>query len=188
MKQLLVLAGCVLLLGLSGCQKAGRAGKGVEVVIEDGGRFPEFLVGRWKANRIAWEFVFEPDGAISSAVVGPGHVEMVPGEPVTFPAKNGGENVYEPGLWTVQYSPVNRELAVEIVMDHIHMEKGPIVIEGKSKDMFVGEVSEDGRTWQTDWFSFPDHTFYTPEPRRITFDPNKSLLGTIIFKKFEEQR
>ena len=87
MKQLVVFAGfAVLLLGLWGCQNAHS---GVEVIIEGGGEFPEFLVGVWKADKNGWEFVFEPDGSISSAVISFGRVRMKPGEVTTVPMKMG---------------------------------------------------------------------------------------------------
>jgi hypothetical protein len=41
----------------------------VEVAVEGGGQFPEFLTGKWKADEGGWEFVFEPNGTISSAVI-----------------------------------------------------------------------------------------------------------------------
>jgi len=86
MKRLVVLAGCaVILLGLAGCQNTGGGDRGVgpaptrgdvEVIIEGGGEFPEFLVGTWKDEKRGWEFVFEPDGTISSVVMGPIPIEM----------------------------------------------------------------------------------------------------------------
>ena len=121
MKQLVILAGfAVLLLGLAGCQKANRGVDpapprgGVEVIIEGGGEFPEFLVGRWKADKYDWQFVFEPDGAISSAVISLGRVRMKPGEITTVPMKMGGKGVFEPGKWMVHYAPAARDLTVEI--------------------------------------------------------------------------
>lgn len=191
MKQLVVLVVCwVLLLELIGCQNPARTAaspvSGVEVIIEGGGEFPEFLIGRWRGNRGAWEFVFEPDGTISSAVVGPGEVRIVPGHSKTVPMKMGGKGIYEPGLWTVQYSPLSRELTVEVVMDYVHLEMGPNLLEGKRTDVFAGEVSEDGRTWRAEWFSLPDYIAYTPEPKRLTYEPDESFVGAIIFEKIEE--
>ncbi len=184
MKQLVVLVVCcVILLELIGCQSPAGNQSGVEVIIEGGGEFPEFLAGRWRGNRGAWEFVFEPDGSISSAVIGPGEVRIVPGRSKTVAMKMGGKGIYEPGLWTVQYSPSGRELTVEVVMDHVHLEMGPDLLEGKRTDVFAGEVSEDGRIWRAEWFSFPDYIAYTPEPKRLAYEPEESFVGTIIFEK-----
>jgi len=199
MKQLVMLAGCaVVLSGLAGCQKPAQTTPpiapapprgGVEVIIEGGGEFPQFLVGRWKADDYRWEFVFEPNGTISSMVLNMGGVEIIPGQTRTVPTRGGGEAIFEPGLWTVQYSPQNRELTVEIIMDHIHFEMGPQLLEGTRTDMFAGEVSEDGKIWRGDWFNFPDYIAHTSTgPKRLTISQEEeSYIGIIIFRKIEEE-
>jgi hypothetical protein len=187
MKWLIALFGCVFLL-FGGCQEPGRNKSRVEVIIEGSEEFPDFLVGRWKANDYGWEFVFEPDGMISSAVISMGEVEIIPGQTTTLPTRGGGKAIFKPGLWTVQYSPLSRELAVEIVMDYIHFEMGPSLLEGKRTDMLVGEVSEDGKTWRADWFSLPDYMAYATETKRLTVSPEESFIETITFEKLEEQK
>lgn len=192
MKQLLVVVACaVWFAGLTGCQRPVQTTTsvgGVEVVVEGGGKFPEFLAGRWIADTGGWEIVFEPDGTISSAIVGLDHVEIVPGQSKSVPRKNGGKDVHKPGVWTVQYSSLNREMAVEIVMDHTVLYRSPIKMEGKTRDVFVGEVSDDGRIWETEWFTFPDYIVYDPEygpePKTFKLPPDKSHLGPVIFEKF----
>ena len=160
----------------------------VEVVIKGDGEFPEFLVGRWKADDYRWEFVFEPNGMISSMVLEMG-VEIIPGQTRTAPTRGGGEAIFEPGLWTVQYDPEFRELTVEIVMDNIHFEMGPRLLEGIRTDMFVGEVSEDGKIWRGDWFNFPDYIAHTSTgPKRLTISQEEeSYIGIITFRKIEEE-
>lgn len=186
MKRLLVLLGCVVLL-LSGCQGFSRdKKKPVEVIIEDGGEFPQFLVGRWKNDKYRWQFVFEPDGVISSAVINMGEVEIIPGQTTTLPTRGGGKAIFKPGLWMVQYDPQFRDLTVEIVMDYIHFEMGPDLLEGKAKDVFIGEVSQDGKTWRADWFSIPDYMAYTSQTKRLTATPEESFIGTITFEKLQE--
>jgi hypothetical protein len=187
MNKILVLLGCAVLL-FSGCQEFSRNKNAVEVIIEDGSQFPQFLVGRWKANAHGWQFVFEPNGTISSAVISMGEVEIIPGQTATFPTRGGGEAVFKPGLWTVQYDPQFRELTVEVVFDYIHFEMGPDLLEGKSRDVFVGEVSQDGKTWQADWVSFPDYMAYASQTRRLTTTPEESLAGavTITFEKLQQ--
>jgi hypothetical protein len=187
MKRLIVLFGCVFLL-FGGCQEPGRKKNAVEVIIKDGGEFPQFLVGKWKADNYAWEFVFEPDGTISSMVLNMGEVEMIPGQTATIPTRGGGKGIFKPGPWTVQYSSKSRELAVEIVIDYIHFEMGPHLLEGKRTDVFIGEVSEDGKTWRADWFNFPDYMAYATETKRLTADPEESFINTITFEKLEEQK
>lgn len=189
MKRLLMLLVCGLFaFVLIGCQDSARNKRAVEVIIEGGGDFPEFLVGRWKGDKHGWEFVFEPDGMISSAVISMGRKRIIPGETKVVPLKLGGKGIYQPGLWTVQYSPLTRELAVLVVMDYVHLEMGPNLLEGKSTDTLVGKVSEDGKSWHAEWFSLPDYIAYTPEPKRLTVDPNASFAATIIFEKLEEPK
>ncbi len=185
MKKLLVLLGCAVLL-FSGCQEFSRNKNAVEVIIEGGGEFPQFLAGTWKADDYAWQFVFEPNGTISSAVIGMGEVEIIPGRTATFPTISGGKAVFKPGLWTVHYDPQLRELTVEIVMDYIHFEMGPNLLEGKAKDLFIGKVSQDGKIWQADWFGFPDYMAYTSQTKRLTVTPEESFAGTLTFKKLQE--
>lgn len=183
-----VLLGLVFALSiLTGCEGWSRNKSGVEVIIEGGGEFPQSLAGRWKANESGWEFVFEPDGRISSAVISMGRTEIIPGQSKTVQMKMGGKGIYEPGLWTVRYYPLSRELLVEIVMDYIHLEFGPSLLEGKRTDVLWGEVSEDGKIWRAEWFNFPDYIAYTPEPKRLTnVDPDDAFVKTLIFEKFEE--
>ena len=180
--------GCVIVLfALTGCQGLGRENKrAVEVIIEDGGQFPQSLSGRWKADDYLWQFVFEPDGTISSMVFNMGEVEIIPGRTTTVPTRGGGEAIFKPGLWTVQYAPEFRDLTVEIVMDYIHFEMGPNLLEGKAKDVFIGEVSQDGKTWRADWFGFPDYMAYTSQTKRLTVTPEESFIGTLTFEKLQE--
>ena len=184
MKQLLVLAGCVVVLaGLVGCQNANS---GVDVIIEGGGKFPEFLVGRWKDEQKGWEFVFEPDGTISSAVIDSGFMAVVPSEGIaTKPMKMDGKAVYELGRWTVQYSPNQRKLSVEVVVDFFHVDIGRDALEGYSLDWFVGPVSEDGTQWEAEWMSAPMFIALTPEPTELPVDPNDTIQ-TLLFEKVTE--
>ena len=99
MKRVLVLSIYVLCsAALTGCQQQAKsdmsagtsdmsAGK-MEVFIEGGGQFPEFLVGKWKGgNR---ELVFEPDGKISRARISMGEIDVTPGRITTVPTRGGG--------------------------------------------------------------------------------------------------
>ncbi len=186
MKRLLLLFVCSLSAFLfSGCQSPIENTSGVEVIIDGDGQFPAFLVGRWKADKGGWEFVFEPDGTISSAVVSLGRVTMKPGQVTTTPMKLGGKGVFEPGPWTVQYSQEQRELLVEIAIDHFRVELGDNVVQGQTRDFFVGSVSEDGQTWWADQFSFPEYIADTKKhPNyKLAFDPNDNPRDSLIFEK-----
>jgi hypothetical protein len=191
MKRLVVLLVCsssVFLLG--GCQNSPGDNSGVEVIIDGDGQFPDFLVGRWKAENGAWEFVFEPDGTISSALVSLGRTRLKPGQVTTVPMQLGGKGVFEPGLWTVQYSQEQRELIVEIAIDNFRVELGDSVVRGRTRDFFVGSVSKDGRLWSAERLSFPEYVADTKEhPNyKLTVDPNDNPPEGILFQKVSETK
>ena len=187
MRELLFLTGCFVLLAAAGCKKPPEAigeKSGVNVIIEGGGEFPEFLAGRWKADKGGWEFVFERDGSISSAVIKDGTIEGKPGKGVTKTTfKQVGTVEYELGVWTVQYTPYNRELVVEVVVDYFKLDVGITTLEGKSRDSFIGPVSEEDGIWEAEWFSFPEHFVLLQKPQKIPFDPNNNPIDTLVFKK-----
>jgi hypothetical protein len=177
-----------LLLG--GCQEFGRSKSAVEVIIEGGGEFPPSLVGKWKANcsYCYWQFVFEPDGIISSAVINMGAVEMTPGKVTEFPTVYdlyGGKGIFEPGQWSVQYSPDSRELSVEVVM-HFYQDMGAAALEGSTTDILVGPVSENGQLWNADWFTFGRMVAYTPEPNEFLNDKEPQFRGVVTFEKVKQ--
>ncbi|MHC4658282.1 MAG: hypothetical protein ACYS83_03775 [Planctomycetota bacterium] len=182
MKQLLLLVGCaVILSAFAGCQTPNS---GVDVVIEGGGPFPKSLAGTWKADEHGWEFVFEPDGTISSAVIDNGMVRVTPSETVaTIPLKDGGKGTYKLGEWTVRYSPGDRELAVEVVVDHFHLDMKTFGLKGHSTDWFVGPVAADSETWKAERFTFPKYIALTPEPSELPVDPNHNPVATMVFRK-----
>jgi len=198
MNQLVVLAGCaVFLVALTGCQKADNterviiesvqnADNTVKVIVEGGGQFPQFLVGTWKENKLDWEFVFEPDGTISSAVIDGGKIRVNPvRKTATTSLKGWGDAVYKLGQWTVQYSPANRELAVQVVVEHyyIKMDEEGRGMKGDSTDWFVGPVSDSGRSWEADWYTLRKTIFLAPEPTEFPFDPNENPIETLVFRK-----
>jgi hypothetical protein len=158
------------------------------VTIDGDGKFPDFLIGRWKADRGGWEFNFEPDGTISSAVVSIGRVTMKPGQTTTVPMQLGGKGIFEPGRWTVQYSHAQRELIVEIVIDHFHIEMGDNVLRGKTRDFFVGLVSQDGQLWPVERISFPEYIADTKQnpDRRLPLGPNDNARESLLFQKVRE--
>ncbi len=131
MKALLLLVGCMVILsGLAGCQSGGKA---VEVIIAGDGQFPSCLAGTWKAD-YGWQITFEDDGDISSSVIALGAVRITPGETSVVPMKLGGEGVYEPGTWIVQYDPEDRSLNVEVVIKAFRAELGDDILEGTTID------------------------------------------------------
>lgn len=189
MKRALVWLGCVFVLSgllVLGCQ--GLSNRGVEVVVEGDGEFPEFLVGRWKANgKSGWELVFEPDGTISSAVIALGRIKMTPGKVTRLPTRYGGKAVFEPGLWTVFYSPEHRELSVQVVIEHFYQDLGPHAIEGNNTDILVGPVSQDGKVWRAEWFMLGKYIALIPEPNEFSNVTEPLFRKSLIFEKVEQE-
>ncbi len=125
---------------LCGCQNPARSDDAMEVIIEGGESFPDFLVGTWRADEGGWEFVFEPDGTISSAVISLGRVRLKPGQVTTVPMQLGGKGVFKPGPWTVQYSYEQRQLIVDIKIEDFRAELGEGVVKGKAQAVRILSV------------------------------------------------
>ena len=187
MRTLLVLCiFAVSALTLAGCNSAG---KGVEVIIDGGGQFPPSLAGVWRSDEHGWEFVFEPDGAISSAVVTLGRVRVAPGKTTKVPMLMRGDGIYKPGQWLVAYSPESKVLTATIILDRIYIELGNSLLEGSSRDIFVGEVSEAGDVWVAEWTSFTKYTAHTPEyPNAdLSSDQIEGNSSTLTFTKAAQE-
>jgi hypothetical protein len=177
-------------LTLAGCGGERQVKSGVDVTIEGGGEFPQFLAGKWKDKESKWEIVFEPNGVISSVLMGPIDKLMKPGQITTVDTLKGdkaGIGVYEPGEWMVNYSPASRELTVKVSLKNFYYEWGDELIEGDSIDIFGGPISQDGNVWQAEWTSFPHYIVSTPE--HPNFDLTKGMIDengittTLTFKK-----
>ena len=191
MKQIVPLLFCSLsVLSCSGCYSSAENPPAVEVIIDGGGQFPDFLVGTWKANSGGWEIVFEPNGAISSAVISLGRVRMKPGQVTTVPMKLGGKGVFEAGPWAVQYSPERRELVVEIAIASFRVELGGSVVKGRTLNIFAGSVSADGRSWWANRFSFPEYVADTKKYRdhKLTVETNDNPPEGLLFQKVSQSQ
>jgi hypothetical protein len=189
MRQFTFLITCIFFAGVSaGCRSTANVQDGVEVTVDGGGRFPAFLVGTWKAEQGGWEFTFEPDGEISAATVSIGRAKLRPGRTTIVPMQMGGRGVYKPGPWSVQYSPKQRQLIVEIAIEHFRVTLGDDVIEGRTRDFFVGSVSTDGKSWWADRLSFPEYTVNTDRfhDYKLPFDPADNPRESILFRKLPE--
>lgn len=175
----------VLALVLSGCQNGSKSGEVIDIIIVGGGRFPKNLVGKWKPDNAGWEFVFEPDGSISSAIIDNGMVRVYPmKERITkIPLIDEGVGTYELGKWMVQYSSSDRLLTVEVVVDNYHLDLKTYGLKGHSTDLFVGPVSQDWQSWQAEWFTFPTVFTLTPLPEELPFDANDNPKDTFLFRK-----
>ena len=129
-------------------------------------------------------------GRISRAAVGLGGVEMIPGKVARFPTRYGGKGIFIPGLWTVQYNPVDRELAVKIVVEHFYMDMGKQALEGDSTDIFVGSVSQDSRVWEADWFAFGRFIGHIPEPNEFynVSEDDMEYRDSLVFRKVKQEK
>lgn len=170
MKRSIVLIGCVFLL-FGGCQVPVRNNSGVEVFVKDGGKFPRFLAGTWEANKNNdlnyWRIVFEPDGAISSAVIPLGEVEVRPNQTTEYEGPKGEPGFFKAGDFQVYCNPQSRELSVNIKIKQFYLERvleWNVILKGSWEYFIVGDVSEDGKTWEGGVFSSPDITVIVPDP------------------------
>jgi hypothetical protein len=179
MKQLVVLAGCaILLLVFVGCRHTNTH---VDRVIDDNERFPGFLVGVWEVHEPDWGFMFEPDGSISKMV------HFIAGE---VNLKEGGTYVEgpDPGTYALfimgpceaEYEASTRELRVKIILDYYKMVLPEGELEGKSHDYFRGPVSKDGKTWTVEWRSYTWLEGGAPPPtEEIDVNPEQLVFTKI---------
>ena len=78
----------------------------------------------------------------------------------------------------VEYSPSERILLVEVVMDHV-MTMGDVEASGSGVDYFMGRISEDGKTWYAWWVSFIDYA-------NLPVEPEEADIQYAEFKKVED--
>ena len=113
-----------------------------------------------------------------------GRMKIKPGQTTTLPMKMGGKSIVEPGKWSVQYVPVQKELNVTIVLEHFRVEMGGNVVEGESIDLFFGQISESKEEWKAEWYSSPRYVVSTDEYEsyELPMDPNENMK-IILFEK-----
>jgi hypothetical protein len=146
------------------------------VVVDGDGDFPEFLVGRWKSDNGNWEFVFEEDGTISSAVVYWGGTTVKPGGVTKYRTRGGGKAVWKSDTWKIQYTDATRELIVIAKMRDVSIQMGPNTLTGSTEDYFVGTISEDHKVWTCDWYNYPKWD-------KLPVDPNEVAPEKLVFAK-----
>jgi len=85
----------------------------------------------------------------------------------------------------VQYSQQQRELIVEIAIDHFSVELGDNVLKGRTRDFFIGSISGDGQSWWADRFTFPEYIADTKKYHnyKLPFDPNDNPYEGLLFQK-----
>lgn len=135
---------------LCGCQTQEKS---VTVTIAGEGKFPEKMAGRWVAESEFWQLLFDDDGSILKAHIALGGIEVFPGKTTEIEIHSGGQASYEPGLWMVDYDPETRILRVEINILQFYHEIQTDVLMGDSRDILIGKVSEDYKSWEVDWYN-----------------------------------
>jgi len=184
MKRLLFI--CVILLFVSSaCQQTVQYIKtpgSLNVIVEDDSEFPEFLVGKWESDKEGWGFIFEQGGDISVARISMGRTEVTPGKVTKVPTITDGEAIFVPGDWQVIYLPADRELTVDIIMNYIRIEMIDQALQGKTRDIITGTVSEDGKLWRTVVSSFPEYELFPTDPNDLPFTRD------VNFVKIEEEK
>jgi hypothetical protein len=185
MKRLLFLLGAVLVSGLAGCQEPSRYSMtpgSLEVVVEDGSKFPEFLVGKWVGDKSGWGIIFEPDGTIFRARIAMAQMEITPGKVTTVPSLSGGKAIFVPGDWLVNYSPAFRELSVDLAMNYIRIDIKDDVLQGRTRYIVTGTVSEDGDLWPTTVSSFAEYEGFPIDPNDMPY------MEEVNFTKVVEEK
>lgn len=188
---------CVLLLAVSilvfvGCNPSQKVdgcavvSSGLTKVVVDGNElFPQFLEGQWRDFEYGWSFTFDSCGQMSSAVIDSGMLEVQPGK-TTYDIElvDSGSGTYVLGEpWIARYSPENRQLLIEVVIDSYALTIPPYSLAGSSVDRFIGSISTDAQRWSVDWYHYPVYIAYTPEPGELAFDPNSNPLASMVFRK-----
>ena len=176
---------CLFILFLFGCNSERNA---VEVMVDGNGQFPKRLAGLWRSDNNAWEIELKPDGKIAWAIISLGSVKIEPGKTTTVPMRLGGKGVFEPGQWSVGYMQKQNELTVEISIDYFRTELGDDVVHGKTLDIFAGPVSQDGRLWWAERFSYPEYIVDTStyHEYKLPVDPNENPKESLLFRKIAE--
>ncbi|MFA5291398.1 MAG: hypothetical protein WC496_00015 [Phycisphaerae bacterium] len=170
---------CLMVLGGCGEEQKKPAAKKVNETAA------AFLAGTWQGDMEDWLIVIDANGHVTRARVPIGRVEMTPDKITKVPMKQGGQGVYKPGQWFVQYDPNTKEMMVEINIKHFKARMGKNTVEGRSRDVFVGPVEPNGMLWTADWVSEPHYLASTDKQKKIALavDPNEYYKGQVIFKK-----
>lgn len=162
-----------IVLSTFGCANSGRRS-------DDAAVLPVDVAGTWQArDDEVWRIVLNPNGAVSSAVIPMGEVEVRPNKTTRVEMADGKRSTFKAGDCIVEYTPATRELFVSIEMKKIHVVYVDNVVEGSSLDRFMGTVSQDGKVWTADLISVYD---YGP---RFPQEPNDIYAEPVVFDKIE---
>jgi hypothetical protein len=185
-----ILLFAVLILFTAGCQESAKKGEPVKTTVKSDSNFPKFLVGVWEADTFRWAFKFEPDGKISRLI----HTMGVPikVEEGMYYSENPDTN--DSGLFTIgpcntDYDPETKVLKVSVILDYFHIEIQGQVLEGSSKDLFEGPVSEENLIWNVNWrnYGFVEGSD-PPDVNEIDANPEKLVFRKVDIEKASEHK
>jgi hypothetical protein len=169
--------GCVLMF-LAGCGGSGKKPAEQRNIF-----FPPEVAGIWLAYDSPWVIELSKDGKVIMAQIPMGDVEIAPNEITEANMIDGQISTYEAGDCPVEFNPLTRELTVTIVLKAFHIKYFDDRIDGNSIDIFVGRVSEDGRNWYADWYTFFDYGPRFPRNREDINDMNMVYMDNVLFEK-----
>jgi hypothetical protein len=149
------------------------------------GSFPAFLVGTWKAedsNQYNWEFTFEKDGTISSLRNFMDiYIKVSEGGTYEQAADANVDSASTLGPVEVGFDPNSRILTVKVMTDYFMLHIYDEIAEGNSIDTIFGPVSEDGKTWTTEWRGVS--RLFDGSP----MDFNNPSISSVVFHKVKNE-
>ena len=170
---------CAVVVLAGGCGESGARLVGERKVI-----LPPEVVGIWRANDSPWVIELSPDGKVVKALVPMTESEIRPNQTTKVKMADGSTSTLKAGDCPVEYNLQTRELTVTIELKAFHVRYYEERIDGNSTDMFIGQVSQDGRTWYADWMTFFDYGPRFPQDKN---DPNDIFMGSLLFRKVIKQ-
>lgn len=161
-----------------------------QVILIETDTFPAYMSGVWQNKDFGWILKIEENGRLSKVRHTIGRANLTAGQVSTFPLVNNGQGVIEPGPWYIQYIATANELTVEIALKNFKYDLGGDVIEGSSRDIFMGPLPNQGETfWYADWISYPEFIATTEDKtyidHELPFEAGDEVKGEIIFEKFD---
>ncbi len=148
-----------IILVITGCQN-----KNIDHDLKNS-QIIHHLTGRWASDVGGWEIEFTETGQVEEVIHPLGKVVLRPGQTTVFPVKEGGTGFYKTGQCSVSFDEKTRELVVEIIIESFRVEKRGEIIEGSSLDDLSGVLSDDGTTWDAEWFSVPKYYVTVPDEK-----------------------
>ncbi|MCD4831980.1 MAG: hypothetical protein K8R02_09310 [Anaerohalosphaeraceae bacterium] len=142
----------IIFLQLIGCRTPYGSHHNVSVGTSS---YLEYPVGIWQSKEHNWAFKIEEDGEISKLIHplgGPMTIEE--GSKELEGSEEGTFAVFALGPVENYYDSAERKLCVEVILDLFHMKLPNGVLEGNSRDSFIGNISENGKAWKANWLNY----------------------------------